>query len=687
MVTSAVRQRGRYSKNGCRQCKTRRIKCDEGKPDCWQCSRLKKPCLYLRKDREGEPDGSGSHSVQKQRKANERASLERLTYAIWENREKVGRQEIGREQEIVKTTPNRGDSEISTSSESSRESSHQPQAPVASTSLVEIVRGDAGTGIQDLSSNEGQSIANEAITTLVFPERHQRRDQRCAEPINHYDLNLLALDLDSIVNNMMDVDQSGTINEYSRMGNEILEESEEGSNPGDIQPTSRTYDGRDGDNYFPRNLPFDFIPFTRNNEKLYFEEFYNNLSTIIQPFPSYDPIHGYYCTTRDIFLQVASKEPFVLSAILSQGAKMSYEKHGLKEDEEASYKYLIKCLRLFEPALLHSREHSDLVSHKIEAVLLTILILASANASMLNSDWRSHLRGAKELLLKYSANSNDSLFDMSRVMVFCKHWFISFEILAGLSSSRGGTLRKDTEMDLILNASEHEMQILEKMGIVRPDGFNLLVGIHHSSLTPIKGLIKLLNRSRSENDACNTFDVIELLSQFHEQLKIKFVFREGTKNVDDFLGTELPNGSLLEYVNLLNGKLVISWMDISHQSYVLASMIILLRNGLQFTPSNPHVQCLNKKLLNLVSFITDCQELSSNSKNSMLLIQWPILIAGLNCIGDADRLIAMKFFRSLANIGTTNSTYALRKFNKVWKQPNTEASDCLDSSDVDVMTY
>ncbi|GMM36973.1 Lys14 protein [Saccharomycopsis crataegensis] len=36
----------KYSKNGCRECKRRKMKCDETKPHCWQCSRLDKPCVY-----------------------------------------------------------------------------------------------------------------------------------------------------------------------------------------------------------------------------------------------------------------------------------------------------------------------------------------------------------------------------------------------------------------------------------------------------------------------------------------------------------------------------------------------------------------------------------------------------------------------------------------------------------------
>lgn len=682
MVTSGAPRRGKYSKRGCRQCKTRRIKCDESKPSCWQCSRLKKPCLYLSADTEnGVGPGNGQRGRSQRNFA--LATEERLTRAIRENREKMDGQVNG------SSTSQRGvlESELSTSS---RESSEHPREPVNGNSHEPIAMGNEGAEMPGTSHNANRQGESELEDTLEFPEQNLgRRVERSVDTINQHDLNLLASDLDSIVNNMMEVGQVGTLREYSMMDSEVFEESDECFSLEGRRSDSNKNVAEYSDNIIPRNLPIDYIPFSRNNETLYFEEFYNNLATIIQPFQSYDKNHGYYCTARDIFLDVASKELFLLSAILSQGARISYEKHGLKEDEEASYKYLVKCFRLFKPALIRSSEDSESVSHKIEGVLLTILILASANASILNSEWRSHLRGAKELLLKFSANNNEGPLSMSRVMVFCKHWFISIEILAGLSSSKGGTLRKDSEMDLILSTSQHEMQILVELGIVRQDGFNLLLGIHHSCLTPIRDLIKLLNRFRNDGRTCNTHDVIDLLSQLNEQLKITFLLLEGTRIVENLTETNLPEGSLLESVSTANGKLIISWMDISHQSYVLASMVILLRKGFQYSPSNQHVQCLNKELLNLSSFLADCHELSANSKNSMLLLQWPLLVAGLNCTRDEDRLIVMKFFRSLVNVGTTNSTYALRKFNKVWKHPTNleENADCLDSSDLDVMTY
>ncbi|CCC67613.1 hypothetical protein NCAS_0A10550 [Naumovozyma castellii] len=37
----------KYSRNGCAECKRRRMKCDETKPICWQCARLSRECVYI----------------------------------------------------------------------------------------------------------------------------------------------------------------------------------------------------------------------------------------------------------------------------------------------------------------------------------------------------------------------------------------------------------------------------------------------------------------------------------------------------------------------------------------------------------------------------------------------------------------------------------------------------------------
>ncbi|GMG52788.1 unnamed protein product [Ambrosiozyma monospora] len=44
--TEQPRKKRQYSRNGCKECKRRKLKCDEGKPECWNCLHLGKDCIY-----------------------------------------------------------------------------------------------------------------------------------------------------------------------------------------------------------------------------------------------------------------------------------------------------------------------------------------------------------------------------------------------------------------------------------------------------------------------------------------------------------------------------------------------------------------------------------------------------------------------------------------------------------------
>lgn len=395
------------------------------------------------------------------------------------------------------------------------------------------------------------------------------------EEIGERNLSSLVSDLNKIVNDMMVVDHNVS---SSTIENANATEFTETYRNSGTEPMIRTNEA-----YLPKNIPFEYIKVSKNQESIYLEEFYNNFATIIQPFHSYDEKIGYFCPARDILLETASRESFLLSAIMAQGAKMSFKKHHLQDDDEASYKYLVTCSKLLEPALIKAKQDKSLVNSKIEAVLLTILFLVSSNASILNLDWRSHLRGAKELLLNYSSSDSEHSIIKSKIMVFCKQWFISFEILAGLSSRRGGTLGTQLELSLILTTdSDQEIEILREIGIIRPDGFNLLIGMHYTCLTPIRGLIKIIKqtREREGESSPDTFEIIDLLSQFNKQMSFEFINRRCILKSDSFDEHNKTAGSLLGEVTIRNEKLVISWMDICHQAYVFASIVILLRKGL-----------------------------------------------------------------------------------------------------------
>lgn len=684
------RRRTEYSKRGCRECKRRKIKCDEAKPSCWQCERLNKLCLYP------------------------------------EIGEKVPRVSL-KQLKTFKSTkfPDRL---LSTSSgdmlaaDLTTQHAPQPPPPIAPhrpamvqgyqlppmvptvavqnyrtpASSISNLLNDSKLPVFDAFNRNNTSPSSVSLhiqdlpnpSLFNTPQTFQAANSSMSNEsillgdnyqfFNHEDLNVLATDLNNIVTDIM----------FAQNYTHKRDDSEKTPSPKSDTPAQQSAPLQ-----VERNFPLSYIHVTKSHERLYLEEFYNEFANVILPFNSYDnTTKSYFNPARDILLKCASNEPFLLAAILAQGAKSAFTKNNLPEDEEAYCSYLSRCLKLLGPALGKSTANPPLnssLASNIELVLLTVLLLTSSNASNTKQNWRPHLRGAKDLLLKKTQNK--SSFRDSKVMVFCKFWYISIEILAGLSSKIGGTLKSNHEIDLLITAGDkHEIGILKELGLILDNGFNLLGGYHYTCVLHLRDLIKLLNVIRSEGtyNPSNTFEYIRLLAEFHEQSRIVFYNKKCILSTTDFKDGVVPSGHLLDVTTVQSEKIVISWMDLSQQLYVLAATITLLTKCFQMSYNSPQVQELTRSLILHLSFLGDTSETPRLMKCSIMMIQWPMLVAGMNCVQENHKFLTMKFFRSAAHIGSGSAGFALRKISKIWAVH--ESGKELDSEDenaIDVVLY
>ncbi|CUM66671.1 uncharacterized protein PRCAT00004347001 [Priceomyces carsonii] len=717
------KKRGCYSKNGCRECKRRKIKCDEGKPQCWQCERLRKTCTYpgigekvMRVSRREmmepsqvqvaslqEKGGIEIYSINDVRLSQ---SMER-NFASSLNGSREAAVAPQEDTNMIYPSPTSilkllNDSQILVS-QNHYNSDHPNQNLSPSDSLKSnnsSSRKNHSSHLSSFSSNrEDLSIFGDKSTHNVEKETTKSVDSELFQDINQEDLTLLASDLNSIVNNMMPKSHFEDRSAEDSFIDDLFLNEDEALNSHNDSPPTKNLDRHGEEKVLVRNIPFDYIKVKMNHEKLYLEEFFNDFANIILPFNSYDQnLNCYFNPARDILLDCASRESFLLAAVLAQGAKTCYKKNLLPEDEEASCKYLSRCLKLLEPAILKSHKMNDpsILTSNIETVLLTVLLLTSSNASNKNQDWRPHLRGAKDILLKHSSSKYErySKLKDSKVLVFCKFWFISLEILAGLSSKRGGTLKTEEELDLILNpGSLNEIRVLKELGLMKDNGFNLLCGFHGSCVTHLRDLIKLLNKARNERERYipDTFQCLRLLSEFYKQAEITFIQAGGIVKLSEFQNGNLPKGQLLDITILDNEKYVISWMDTSHLSYVLASIITIFSKGFQMSYDSPHVQAVSSKLVSLISFLEKIQDTPLFIKSSMIIIQWPMFVAGMNCINEDQKFLIMKLFRLSAQIGSESAIHALKMMNRAWKIHSStschkEESDAIDD-DIDIVTY
>lgn len=550
------RVRKSYSRNGCRECKRRKIRCPEEKPYCSTCVRLGKQCSY---PLAGEKVLRISRRLIKEEIENMGKSTQFLPVQY-----DIPRRIKPQTQSVIKPSP---------------------------------------LNIENL------------INSNDF--------------LNGADLNVLTADLNNLVSDIIEVSNIPILEEdfqFDFLNEPIIVEQ------------------------ITKNVPIDYIKLPRKHEQLYWEEFYNNFAQIIEPFQAYDTKTKKTSNpARDIILQTAATEPFLLAAILAEGANTCYLKYKRPEDERAYGAYLSKCLKLLEPA-----RETD-INANIEAVLLTLLLLTAATATSQTQKWRPHLMGAKSLLLK-AINQN-----VSKKFVFCKYWFVSIEILAGLSTNLGGTLQTDAEIDqLVTPGNEFEIEVLRDLGIISDQGFNILMGYDNTCLACFRDLLKILNKKRL-NMYIDTMSYVKLLSDFYNQANIVYIDSRGVIAENEL--TRYVPGLPIEELRINNASYWISWQDISHQSYVLSSLIMILTRFFVIDVSG-----LVDKVIQFIHYLNQFSDVQQHASPYLLLmIQWPLLVTGLSTTKLEQRHLLLKYFSMVGQIGAAAANVSIQILLKHWK--------------------
>lgn len=498
---------------------------------------------------------------------------------------------------------------------------------------------------------------------------------------DHTDLSLLAADLNNLVSDMM-VEVNGDMPEIA-------------STESNLTPPTPTSDtamaSNESQDVIQRNIGLGFIEVRNPEERFYLNEFYQEFCNVILPFNAYDrTLQTYYNPVRDIVLKYALQEPFLLAAIMAQGARSLHQRNGVQRDEEAYYKYLLRCLKHLGPALGDaSNRTGPVLLANIELVLLTVLLLTLSNAANAKQNWRPHLKGAKDLLLKHTVNSNGAQ-RTSKIVVFCKYWFILFEILAGLGSRLGGTVQNEDELNLLLTCRDpYEYQVLTELGLVLPNGFNLLGGYHHLSIEPLRDLIKLLNKLRVDKSyRCDeSAEYVRLLAEFHRQQEFVFFNRKCILDQGDFPSGYTPSGLLLDPITVNSRCVIISWMDTSQQLYSLAATITILTDCFKLAYDLPQIQDLTCKLTSLLRFLSRTPETPLLIQCSIMMIQWPMMVAGLNLHRDSDKFLVTRFFESAATIGAGSAGHSMNRLKRVWQAHDGGLHSDTTDDTVDVVQY
>lgn len=397
--------------------------------------------------------------------------------------------------------------------------------------------------------------------------------------------------------------------------------------------------------FFP-HISLSSIEIDQSHKK-YLEFFYKDFAKVILPFEPYENINP----VRDVLLSQATDHGYLLSVILACGARSCYQQLQLIEDQQACDSYLTTSYRLFVKSL----DDEKVLINDIEPILLTVLLLTAYNAASKHQAWRTHLRGAKDLLKKYAFHKVHG----SVILSFCVYWFVSFEMLVGLNNPYGGTLLDEKEIDLLFRLDDLEIANMKRLELIKDNEFNLLCGFRNAMITPIKDLIKMLNKlkrnqkqakaierktsninsnelhgnSSATSNANNgsrsirrvfteaeisVFDVYRLLGDFTAERNYKIISTNGivpethdlhwsNYNYQQELQQHKLTSSLVKGIGMLylpNGEVrLYSWYDITHHEFALAALLAIHTQLLGMPLDSALTQQLVREILEMLYFL------------------------------------------------------------------------------------
>lgn len=510
-----------YSRGGCKECKRRKIRCPEDKPSCATCVRLGKVCSYPLPG-ERVPRVSIRTLANKEIPLNDspepkakKSNPKPLTiqmYLVDDFGAKKKKRRLRLDDDYLTNNFNT-----------------ETNSPISGNNNGYLSNSKSANNNNNNGSNTTDNLMQQINSQMIPPIKPALSITQALESMlsttssssllgdlyNDDDLNLLASDLNNIVNDIMFTSNMPNTND-SLIDDNFF-------SPFNYPPQLSDL------NDIPKHIPLDYIKLKTDDEKRYLAEFYHEFASQILPFGAFDKISGtYYNPVRDVILIYAAKEPFLLSAILSQGAKLSFQKTSKQSDHDNYGSYLSRCLRLLGPALSKNRDKlvKDDLTSNIESILITVLLLTSSNAMTEKLSWRPHLKGAKDIIIK----ATHSKIRLSKTLILCKIWFADFEILAGTSSHLGGTIKTDCDLDSVINfEDEFVKSVLEQFGLLQGGSFNIMSGYNIQMIYLFRDLSKLLNRKREMGEQFvpnQSLEYIRLISGFYEHYGKVYIDRK-----------------------------------------------------------------------------------------------------------------------------------------------------------------
>lgn len=435
----------KYSRNGCIECKRRKTKCDEEKPQCSSCQRLQNPCVY--------PDKNAPKKPRKPRGPNQGA-VSALADGNYSKELGKIRESYSKQTSETSETPERLDSNLSSAAVPNLhrdlgndlllDNQHMGSIQQVQSSGNDTPDGffnilnDANllvSGLADFDVFDLNPSIMAADTGLKPFHSNIILNRPAANPF--FDENELSAYLDT--NN---TDMDGLLDVIFRDNTNLVNTN------GFIPPEPQQQNNLD---LIERIICQYGL---KDAEERYFRSVaYSELVFYVNPF-GWD-----YRSDRvmRVFLEYLYGFKYLLYALLALLSLLEYTKTLDRIHDRNQKKYTTICMRLLVLAFDGLKDSVHLLRN-IEGLVLTVLTLTMtlADVTFVDTDhaaglWVEHLNGARDLLTKYNKiKERDIHSAQSNGILVAKLLFYSYEFICRLGAPLDQVDVNETILSLLL---------------------------------------------------------------------------------------------------------------------------------------------------------------------------------------------------------------------------------------------
>lgn len=620
----------KYSRNGCLECKRRKIKCDEDQPSCGHCSRIEHDCVY--------PDADAPKKPRKPRVSIRSKQFQFVSNDIYSKELKKMKQSYLHDVD-----------EVSANSLPTVDSTNgnKPFNGLATPALEPVIAPPPGTDIlqmpteiDDFSFENMLDDANSLVHGLA-------------------DFDILDLNLSARQPNSLKPFHSNIILNTPN-NNNVFDENELESYLKDTSPTFSHPDLESVWNSIPIiDTPRQNFKHEQSNLELiekiiliyklsdpeiaYFKEItYTDLIFYIYP---------YGTSVEDdeiirILLEYIRGFKYLLYAMIALSASCCFTKTNDPVHERNYKKYSTICMKLLVGAFGELKSNKNLLRN-IEGLVLTVIILAMIFAdvacmdfSNVSNSWTSHLNGARDLISKYnkakfqlaSKDSSESPgITIAKLLYFNYDWIsklnTSPEILNTYEFSNNSIFLDSSHFGYAENPQFHNA--LRKLGVLTPatatlSCFNLYLTLTEEVVYAIEELIVVTRKTKTgctgteyrQIEPMELMKVMRLIDEAAKQEIVPLIKTSPDMSIPlaspghpDFpengRKVYLPPAAYAEDYDDEGKKFYYSTCDVSQQLHVYFLYLkVLTTPGLLYLPRrHPMIKETVKKVLGLMYFI------------------------------------------------------------------------------------